>query len=188
MDRWAILFLISILSACDQIAVNEPKEGVSLSPSLELTGRVVDQADLLPMETEEKLTRMLDQLEKSAGPQFVIVTTETLNGRKIEDYSVDLARAWAIGDENRDDGVLLLVAPNERKVRIEVGYGLEASLSDPFCAKVIREEMIPAFSNGKMEEGIVNGAARLIEKMQRVPTITANDNSPEITMQNRMAL
>ncbi len=148
----------------------------------------MDDADLLTMESEVKLTRILAQLEKSAGPQFVVVTTNSLDGRKIEDYSVDLARAWGIGDKDRNDGVLLLVAPNERKVRIEVGYGLEASLTDPFCAKVIRENMIPAFSNGNMEEGIVNGAARLIEKMQLVPTIAANDNSPEITTQNRTAL
>lgn len=122
---------------------------------------------------------MLENLERTSGPQLVIATTPSLDGRKIEDYSLELARAWGVGDKHRRDGVVLLVAPNERKVRIEVGYGLEASLSNRFCAEVIREAIIPAFSNGEMEQGIIKGAAKLIEKMQRVPTIPANDNVVE---------
>lgn len=81
----------------------------------------------------------------------------------------------------------MLVALNEQKVRIEVGRGLEASLSDSFCSKVIREDMLPPFSAGKMEAGIANGAARLIEKMQMVPTIPANDNVTGTAIQDRKA-
>ncbi len=182
-----ILLMTFLASACGQDIETDQKQRAIQAPSMALTGRVVDQADLLTDEAEKELTSMLANLERTSGPQLVIATTTSLNGQTIEDYSVDLARAWAIGDKNRDDGVLLLVAPNERKVRIEVGYGLEASLSDPFCASVIRQDIIPAFSDGKMEDGIFRGAARLNEKMRQVPTITANDNMPETDAQNRKA-
>lgn len=179
--------MVLSLSACGQNVETDQRQLADLAPSMALTGRVADQADLLTVEAEKELTKMLANLEITSGPQFVIATTTSLNGQTIEDYSVDLARAWAIGDKRRDDGVLLLVAPNERKVRIAVGYGLEGSLSDPFCADVIRDAMLPAFTTGKMEEGIINGANRLIEKMQRVPTLPANDNAPETDAQNRKA-
>ena len=176
-----------LASACGQDIETGQNQRITGVPSMPLTGRVVDQADLLTDEAESELVGMLATLERTAGPQFVIATTESLDGRKIADYSVDLARSWGIGDKRRNDGVLLLVAPNERMVRIEVGYGLEASLSDPFCASVIREEIIPAFSDGKMEEGIFRGAARLMEKMQQTPTISTNDNATETSAENRKA-
>mgnify|MGYP003647382835 CR=1 FL=1 len=179
--------MIFLVAGCYQQVENDHGEPANLAPSIELTGRVVDQADLLSAETEKELTRVLENLEKTSGPQFVIASTKSLNGRKIEDYSIDLARIWAIGDKHRDDGVLMLVALNEQKVRIEVGRGLEASLSDSFCSKVIREDMLPPFSAGKMEAGIANGAARLIEKMQMVPTIPANDNVTGTAIQDRKA-
>ncbi|MEH6661374.1 MAG: TPM domain-containing protein [Parasphingorhabdus sp.] len=185
MSPRLILLLWVILSACGQNVEKDQGQLDSAAPSMALTGRVVDDADLLTDETEKELTSILANLEQTSGPQFVIATTKSLNGLKITDCSLKLARAWGIGNKHRDDGVLLLVAPNEREVRIEVGYGLEASLSDPFCAEVIREAMLPAFSAGQMEEGILNGAARLIKKMQRVPSLPANDNAPEIPAQNR---
>jgi len=159
------------ISGCE----SEPVESIN-APSLKLTGRVVDQANILSETSETKLTTKLEKLERTSGPQFVIATTDSLEGRDIASYSVDLGRSWAIGHQDRDDGVILLVAPNERKVRIAVGYGLEGSLNDPFCAKVIREDILPAFRNGELETGILVGADRLIAKMERIPTIDLNDN------------
>lgn len=156
-------------------------------PAIALTGRITDQADLLDAAAEKALTEKLEKLEKEVGPQFVVATTKSLNGQAIERYSIDLARAWGIGHVDRKDGVILLVAPNERKVRIEVGYGLEGSLSDSFCAEVIREDILPIFKDGKMEEGIIAGADRLIEKMRMSPTIKLNDNDLSAPIEEKLA-
>lgn len=176
MSRLILFPFFWLLASCDISGATNTLEQVAQKPAIELTGRVVDQAGLLTDEAEKKLSEQLEILEATSGPQFVVVTTKSLDGRKIENFSLDLARAWRVGHADRDDGVILLVAPNERKVRIEVGYGLEGSLSDPFCAKVIRETMLPHFANNEMETGIVAGADRLMEKMRRVPTIEVNDN------------
>jgi len=166
-----------VASACSEPGVlSDGTETIDSNPAMQLSGRVVDEADLLDSETEAILTSKLERLELESGPQFVIATTKNLGGVPITEYSLNLARSWEIGDESRDDGVILLIAPTERKVRIEVGYGLEGSLSDPFCAKVIRENLIPAFTEGEMERGIIAGVDRLIEKMRLSPTININDN------------
>lgn len=176
MVRLTLLPFFWMLVSCDVSgAANSLEQGPKES-AIELTGRVVDEADLLTDEAEQKLTKELEILEMTSGPQFVVVTTKSLDGHSIEDYSLDLARRWRVGHVDRHDGVILLVAPSERKVRIEVGYGLEASLSDPFCAKVIRESMLPHFQNGEMQIAILAGAARLIEKMRNTPTIELNEN------------
>jgi len=150
---------LACLSACGPPA---PK-----APALALTGRVVDDADLLLPAQEATLTRALAALEREKGPQFVIATTRSLQGRRIEEYSIDLTRAWGIGSAQRNDGVVLLVASNERKVRIEVGTGLKKRLPDEFCAEVIREKLLPAFQKGDFPGGIARGAGRLIEQMRR---------------------
>jgi uncharacterized protein len=131
-----------------------------------LTGRVVDQADLLPPAEEKLLSAKLEAVERDVGPQFAVVTVPTLGNRKIEEYGNQLLRTWGLGSRERNDGLLLLVAPNERKVRIEVGYGLERRVTDPFAAKVIREQMIPRFSEGKYAAGIAEGADKLIERLR----------------------
>ena len=86
-----------------------------------LSGRVVDEANLLSPEAERSLTARLQALEESTGRQMVVATIPDLQGYPIEDYGYQLGRSWGIGDAKRDDGVLLIVAPNDRKVRIEVG-------------------------------------------------------------------
>ena len=90
-----------------------------------LTGRVVDQADIIPAPIEAELTAKLENLETTTQRQLVVATVPTLDGYDISDYGYQLGREWEIGDAQRNDGALLLVAPNERRVRIEVGYGLE---------------------------------------------------------------
>ena len=96
---------------------------------------------------------------------MVIVTTPSLNGQKIEDFGVRLGRTWGIGRKGINDGVLLIVAPNEHKVRIEVGYGLEKTLSDPICAQIIRNEIIPRFHRGDIAGGIGAGALAIIDRI-----------------------
>src|SRR3972149_4223754 len=110
-----------------------------------LTGRVVDQAQILSPQAEAALTQKLEALETQTGRQFVVVTLRDLQGYEIADYGYQLGRAWGIGDKERDDGALLIVAPSERKVRIEVGYGLEGVLTDALSNVILQERVLPKF-------------------------------------------
>lgn len=130
-----------------------------------LTGRVVDDAKLLSPATEQRLSDELAALEQKTGHQVVVATIPDLQGYPIEDYGYQLGRAWKIGDEKRDDGVLLVVAPNDRKVRIEVGYGLEPVLTDALSSTIIQAKVLPAFRSGNLEKGVVDGAEAIIQQL-----------------------
>lgn len=135
------------------------------APALELTGRVVDSAEIFSDKFEAELSSELAQLESQTKVQLVVATTPSLHGKAIANYSIDLARNWGLGSAERDDGLLLLVAPNERRVRIEVGYGLEASVRDEEAAEILRENVLPAFENGDYEQGVRAGVNRLIDEV-----------------------
>ena len=136
-----------------------------------LTGRVVDAANLLDDAAERSLTERLAKLETETTDQMVVVTVPSLDGQTIDKYSLDLANRWKIGRADVDNGVMLLVAPNERKVRIEVGLGLEGLLTDDRAATII-QSMLPHFKNGAYDVGIVAGVAevdRLLSSDRRRP-------------------
>ena len=130
-----------------------------------LTGRVVDNANILSPAVEASLTEKLTALETSSGHQLVVVTLPTLQGYEIEDYGYQLGRAWAIGDKKINDGALLIVAPNDRKVRIEVGYGLEGVMTDALSSVIIQTAILPKFKAGDMEGGVVAGADALVQQL-----------------------
>jgi uncharacterized protein len=130
-----------------------------------LTGRVVDNAKLLSPATEQQLTARLEQLEQQTGRQLVVATIPDLQGYEIEEYGYQLGRAWGIGSEKSDDGVILLVAPSDRKVRIEVGYGLEPILTDALTSVILQTRVLPHFRDGKMEEGVIDGTQALAEQL-----------------------
>jgi uncharacterized protein len=130
-----------------------------------LTGRVVDNANILSPQTEAELTQELATLETQTGRQLVVATLPDLQGYEIEDYGYQLLRTWGIGDKDRDDGVVLIVAPSERKVRIEVGYGLEPVLTDALSSLIINRAIIPAFKQGDMEQGVVDGTRAIIKQL-----------------------
>lgn len=159
------LFLLAA-GACDQSQPPSPSATLYSPGWPDLSDRVVDMAELLAPEKEAQLSRKSEALEKEVGPQFVIVTVPSLNGLPIEKYSIDLARHWGLGDKERNDGLMLLVAPNERKVRIEVGYGLEKRVTDPFADRVIREDMLPNFRDRAFAAGIEAGSDALIERLR----------------------
>ena len=136
-----------------------------------LSGRVVDAANLLPAQSQTAIVRKLAVLEQSTGHQFVVVTVPGLGGHSIEDYGVTLGRTWGIGRKGVNDGVLLIVAPVERKVRIEVGYGLEQSLRDEEARTIIDSAILPAFRAHDFPRGIaagVDGAIREISPSERL--------------------
>jgi uncharacterized protein len=99
----------------------------------------------------------------------VVVTVSSLQDQEIEDYGYQLGRAWGIGQKENDNGALLIVAPNERKVRVEVGYGLEPVLTDAFSSQVIRDDILPSFRDGDYQAGVVKGVDDLIAQLSLDP-------------------
>ncbi len=141
-----------------------------------LAGRVVDDADLLDAKNEAALSSKLANAERLFGAQFVVVTVPSLGGQSIEDFTLGLGNAWGIGDAERDDGMILLVAPNERRVRIEVGYGLEGMFPDAICQSIIDEAILPHFKDGNMPQGINDGVDRILDRMRVSKPQASNDN------------
>lgn len=134
-----------------------------------LSGRVVDAANIIPDDQEAILTEKLDALEKESARQLVVATVPSLESYDIADYGYRLGRAWGIGQKEADNGAILLVAPNDRKVRIEVGYGLEPVLTDAFSSVIINTQIIPAFKAGDFPGGIMAGTDAMIAQLRLPP-------------------
>ncbi len=128
-----------------------------------LTGRVVDLANLLDAEKEASITATLAAHEDETGNQIVVVTTPDLKGYGITDYANRLGRHWEIGTSENDNGVLLVVAQAEKKVRIEVGYGLEGALTDSLSSVIIQREILPSFRKNDYPGGIQNGVDAILQ-------------------------
>lgn len=134
-----------------------------------LNGRVIDHGDLVSDAKELALAAKLEALERDTTDQVVVVTVPDLQGYEIEEYGYQLGRAWGIGQAGKDNGVLLIVAPRERKVRIEVGYGLEPVLTDALSALIIQNEILPAFREGYFERGIEQGVDAIDRQLRLDP-------------------
>ena len=128
----------------------------------ELTGRVVDDAQLLGPDVEEELTGELKALEDKSSDQLVVVTLPSLQGYPIEEFGYLLGRHWGIGTKQLSNGVLLVVAPNDRKVRIEVGRGLEPILTDALSKIIIENSILPRFRNGDFAGGVKDGVRDIV--------------------------
>jgi uncharacterized protein len=127
-----------------------------------LTGRVVDQANIIAAATRSAIEPKLVDLESKSGIQLVVATVSSLQGEEIEPYANKLFRAWKLGEKTRNNGVLLLVAPNERRVRIEVGYGLEGTLTDALTKIIITNAIAPRFKAGDFSGGVARGVDDII--------------------------
>ena len=131
-----------------------------------LTGRVVDGADILEPATEEALTALLAAHEESTSNQVVVLTVPSLEGETVEDVAFRVFNAWGLGQADRDNGVLLLIARDDRELRIEVGYGLEGVLTDAQAGRIIRGIIVPAFRNGDYDAGALAGASAIIGSIE----------------------
>jgi uncharacterized protein len=127
-----------------------------------LTGRVVDQTGTLSSDDIASLTQKLRDFEARKGSQIAVLIVPTTQPEEIEQYSIRVAEAWKIGRKKIDDGAILLVAKNDRKLRIEVGYGLEGALTDVTTRRIIDEIITPKFRNGDFAGGISEGVDRII--------------------------
>ncbi|WP_375459954.1 TPM domain-containing protein [uncultured Enterovirga sp.] len=149
-----------------------------------LSGRVVDQANILKPEDRAAIEAKLKAHEDKSSDQVVVATVRSLEGIPVEDYANRLYRHWQLGTKEKSNGALLLVAPTDRKVRIEVGYGLEGALTDALSGIVIRTAIAPKFKSGDFAGGIQAGVDAILsilagdaEEWQRKPKIRTDETS-----------
>jgi uncharacterized protein len=145
-------------------------------------GWVSDFANILSDEVKTQVNSLIRDTKKSTGAEMAVVTISSLEGMTVEEYAVKLFEKWGIGEKGRDNGVLLLVAPNERKVRIEVGYGLEPVITDSRAGDIIRGTILPFFKAGDYNQGILQGSmhiAALITGKDYVPSTPIPTPEPQ---------
>src|SRR5215813_10646810 len=150
--RLTAALILAFFAIAPALAINFPA----------LTGRVVDQANIIQPDTRAAIEQKSADLEEKSGIQLVVATVNSLEGQEIEPYANELFRKWALGEKTKNNGVLLLVAPNERRVRIEVGYGLEGTLTDALSKVIISNAMTPRFKAGNFSEGVSRGVDDVI--------------------------
>lgn len=131
-----------------------------------LSGRVNDYAEVLSIQTRNDLEAMLKEHESTTSNQIVVLTIQSLEGAVLEEYSLKVAETWKLGQKGKDNGVLLLISKDDRKLRIEVGYGLEGTLTDATCNSIIRNEIVPHFKDGDYNAGVSAGVRAIIEAIK----------------------
>ncbi|MES2819414.1 MAG: TPM domain-containing protein [Pseudomonadota bacterium] len=142
-----------------------------------LSGRVVDQAKLLDAQAEARVAERLHAYETSTGEQVVVVTLPNLQGLEIEEYGYQLGRHWGIGQAGKNNGALLLIARDERKLRIEVGYGLEERLTDAQSWAIIQQVITPAFKNEEFAQGIEAGVDAMLKVLDGEPLAVVEEDA-----------
>ena len=153
--RWPVLLALASL-AWAASAVDVPF----------LTGRVVDHAEILKPATRERIVAQLKAHEERTTNQVAVLTVPTLDGESVEDFAVRVFEAWKLGQKGKDNGVLVVVVPNDRRMRIEVGYGLEGTLTDAQAARIIRDRMTPAFKAGDYDRGVGDGVEAIVAVLE----------------------
>lgn len=144
-----------------------------------LSGRVIDEASLLSPSARARITTLSEEHERATTNQVIVVTVNSLQGYPIEDFGYQLGRQWGIGQQGKNNGVILIVAPNERAVRIEVGYGHEGVLTDALTSQIIQSLILPRFKLGDFEGGIIEAVQAIIAalggELSKVPTAPRED-------------
>jgi uncharacterized protein len=163
--RAATYLFVTLLWSTSAVAQTLPKPA----------GRITDLANVIDAGTEAELNGRLDQLERQTSSEVAVVTVPSLDGTPVDDYAVRLFKEWGIGQARQDNGVLVLVAPAEREMRIEVGYGLEGILPDGLAGQIIRENFIPRFREDDYNGGIRDGVARVIDVVEKQQVLTAEE-------------
>jgi uncharacterized protein len=156
-----VIFLLAALSVMGCKRAEAVAEGCTV-PVAPLRQWVTDHAGILNEKDEQQLQDRLAAFEKKTKHQLVVASVKSLAGQRIEDFSLCLANKSAIGRKDANDGLMLLVAPNERKVRIEVGRGLEKALTDAEASSILEEDVIPAFTSGAFKSGITKAVDRMM--------------------------
>jgi len=130
-------------------------------------GYVNDFADIISYQNKDSLNYYLSELDKQTGAQIAVVTISSLKGNSVEDVALNFGRTWGVGQKGKNNGIIILVAPNDRKMRIEVGYGLEPIITDGKSGRIRDDYMIPYFKQGDYEKGIINGTIAITSEIAR---------------------
>jgi uncharacterized protein len=180
----AALFSAALSLSPAVVAADTADAGMPPFPAL--TGPVVDGAELLSADAQEQITQKLLSYDRSSGNQVVVVTVQTLNGYPIEDWGYQLGRHWGIGEKGKNTGAILIVDKDERKLRIEVGYGLEGTLTDAMSDNIIRNVIVPRFKDGDYVQGISDGVDAILAVLggdsDAVPQQTRRDHSSTLIL------
>ncbi len=150
--RFLLMLFLLLLQAAPATARDIPS----------LTARVNDYAAMLSPATRQQLESVLTSLEKEESTQLAVLTIDSLQGENLEEFSLKVVEKWRLGQKGLDNGVLLLIAKNDRKLRIEVGYGLEGVLTDLTSGRIIRDIITPQFKNGNFDQGVIDGVSAMI--------------------------
>lgn len=126
---------------------------------------VEDYANVINASQERSLNGILQELEQKTGAQYIILTVETMGGMSIEQFSIELAERWKLGQKGKDNGMLFVLAKNDRKWRFEVGYGLEGFITDQYCGRVGREVLVPYLKKGNYSEGIYQANLTIVQNI-----------------------
>ncbi|MBS1240324.1 MAG: hypothetical protein H6R45_1030 [Proteobacteria bacterium] len=161
------LALVNVLLAALLLAGLTGPANAALPPRP--VGPIYDGADIIPAPDEAALDARLREYDKRTGNAVIVATVPSLDGEEIEPYAARLYETWGIGGAERDTGVLLLVAPNEHKVRIEVGYGLTPFITDILSGRIIRNDITPKFKDGDLPGGIDAGVNSILAQLDRSP-------------------
>ena len=161
----AVALALATLASCDKPSTRRA-EAAHGERAIALNVRVTDAANILTPDQEADLSAKSENLERKTGHQLVVVTVTSLGGQDVATFTRNLANQWGIGRKDYNDGVVLLVAPNERKARIEVGMGLEKVLPNERCQQVMDTAIIPHFRQGDMAGGIEAGVDSLIDRLR----------------------
>ena len=153
-----------------------------------LSGRVVDDAEILKPDTRARLTALLKQHEEKTTNQIVVLTVPTIDGESVEEYAVKVFAQWKPGQKGRDNGVLVVVVPKDRKMRIEAGYGLEATLTDAATSRIIRNIMTPSFRDGDYDRGVEAGVASIIGQIDGTSDVARIAAAPSSSRSNGMPM
>ncbi len=149
------------------VLTSVPASGLDVPP---LTGRVVDHARVLSAETVQRLSEELAEHERKTGNQIAVLIVPSLEGESLEEYSHRVATSWRLGQQGKDNGVLLLIVTGDRRLRIEVGYGLEGVLTDAVSSRIIRHAIVPHFQAKDLSGGVTAGVRAILDVLERGAT------------------
>jgi uncharacterized protein len=144
-----------------------------------LSGPVIDEVSLLQADHKAEISNLLQKIRNNNGPQVQVYITESLQALPIEKASIDIVDQWKLGDAKRDDGLLFLVAPRERKVRIEVGQGLEGFIPDIYTKRINEDIVVPLFKQGQMSEGVRRGVLAVVALLEKEGVAKLNELTPQ---------
>lgn len=154
-----LLYLLLFGLILGQMVVTGPAAALEVPP---LKARVNDYAHMLSPATRQQLESVLASLENEDSTQLAVLTIDSLEGENLEQFSLKVVEKWQLGQKGADNGALLLIVKNDRKIRIEVGYGLEGRLTDLICGRIIRDIITPQFRSGNFDQGVINGVSAMV--------------------------